>query len=150
MGDALAVALMKARRFEAHHFARFHPGGTLGRRLLRRVREEMRSENLPFVQRSDDATTVLGVVGDCQLGVALVCDRDQALVGIITDGDLRRALRAHERGFFDLTAEQLMTPEPISIKIDSNMNAAIELMTQHHITLLVVMDNEQVVGVVQK
>jgi arabinose-5-phosphate isomerase len=150
MGDALAVALMRVRGFEAHHFARFHPGGSLGRRLLKRVRDEMRSDSLPFVGISDDADTVLGVINECRLGVALVCDEDRRALGIITDGDLRRALRAHGRDFFNLLASNLMTPHPVTISIDSTMNAAFDLMAEHAITLVVVLDGLQVAGVVQK
>ena len=150
MGDALAVALMRARGFEAHHFARFHPGGSLGRRLLKRVRDEMRSDNLPFVAIGDDADTVLGVVNDCRLGVALVCDNDKRALGIITDGDLRRALKAHGRDFFNLLASDLMSPNPVSTNIDSSMSAAFELMAEHQITLLVVVDGTRIAGVIQK
>ena len=150
MGDALAVALMKARDFKAHHFARFHPGGSLGRRLLQRVRDEMRSDNLPFVAPEASADDVLAAVTAGRLGVALIGDHAHRALGIITDGDLRRALQAHREHFFRLKAADLMTPGPVTIGVDSNMHAAIELMARHKITLLVVVDGEQVVGVVQK
>ncbi|MBK5929395.1 KpsF/GutQ family sugar-phosphate isomerase [Halochromatium salexigens] len=150
MGDALAVALMKARDFQAHHFARFHPGGSLGRRLLQRVRDEMRSERLPFIAPDAGAEAVLDAVTQGQLGVALVVDSPARIRGIITDGDLRRALQTHREGFFGLRAQDLMTPDPITIGVDSSMSAALELMDADHITLLVVVDGECVVGVVQK
>jgi arabinose-5-phosphate isomerase len=150
MGDALAVALMKARRFEAHHFARFHPGGSLGRRLLKRVRDEMRSENLPVLGVDDDADKVVSVINACRLGVGLVCDGAKRALGIITDGDLRRALKTHGRDFFSLTARELMTPKPVTISIDSTMQAAFERMAKHEITLLVVTDDTEVAGVIQK
>jgi len=150
MGDALSVVLMKARDFQAHHFARFHPGGSLGRRLLQRVRAEMRSHQLPFVASDASADDVLAAVTRGELGIALVSDDRATLVGIITDGDLRRALQAHRAGFFKCSAAELMTPDPVTIGADSNMQAAIELMAQHKITLLVVVDGEHVVGVVQK
>jgi len=150
MGDALAVALMRARDFQAHHFARFHPGGSLGRRLLLRVRDEMRSEALPFVAPDASAEAVVSAVTQGQLGIALVAEPAAQIRGIITDGDLRRALQAHREGFFSLNAEALMTPDPVTIGIDSSMSAALELMAHHHITLLVVVDGERVVGVVQK
>lgn len=150
MGDAFAVALMKARDFQAHHFARFHPGGSLGRRLLQPVRAEMRSDNLPFITARAPADQVLAAVTDGDLGVALVSDEACRIVGVITDGDLRRALQQHRQAFFDRTAADLMTANPVTIGIDSSMHTAIELMAKHHITLLVVVDGEQVVGVVQK
>lgn len=150
LGDALAVALMKARRFEAHQFARLHPGGSLGRRLLQHVRDEMRTDDLPFVEPLDMAADVLQAVEDGGLGVALVSQDARSVSGIITDGDLRRALRAHGRCFFDLRAKDLMSPNPTTIGIDSSMDHAFEMMSNHHITLLVVVDDECVVGVVQK
>ena len=149
MGDALAVALMKARNFQPQDFARFHPGGSLGRRLLHRVREEMRSHDLPLVASDASADEVLAAITRGKLGVALVSDDPASVTGIITDGDLRRALQAHKAAFFQRTAADLMTPNPITIGADSNMQSAIELMAQHGITLLVVVD-DQVVGVVQK
>jgi arabinose-5-phosphate isomerase len=150
MGDALAVALMKARNFQAHHFARFHPGGSLGRRLLLRVRDEMRSWKLPFVAGDAAAESVLAVISEGGLGIALVTGALGNVRGIITDGDLRRALQVRQSGFFSATAEDLMTPDPVTIGVDSNMSAALELMARHQITLLVVVDDQRVVGVVQK
>ncbi|MEA3638342.1 MAG: KpsF/GutQ family sugar-phosphate isomerase [Lamprobacter sp.] len=150
MGDALAVALMKARDFQAHHFARFHPGGSLGRRLLQRVRDEMRCDNLPFISPEASADQVLATVTDSGLGVALVSQKDGQVVGVVTDGDLRRAVQKHRQAFFSRTAADLMTINPVTIRVDSNMHMAIELMAEHQITLLVVVDGERVVGVVQK
>jgi len=150
MGDALAVALMKARNFQSQDFARFHPGGSLGRRLLRRVREEMRGQDLPFVRPLASADEVLTAVTRGRLGIALVSDDRKSALGIITDGDLRRAVQRYRAGFFNKTAADLMTPSPITIGADGNMQTAIELMAAHQITLLVVVDGERIVGVVQK
>jgi arabinose-5-phosphate isomerase len=150
MGDALAVALMKARGFQSTDFARFHPGGSLGRRLLQRVRDEMRADDLPFVGPEADADAVLSTMTRGRLGIALVGDEGQTALGIITDGDLRRAVQHHRGAFFGITAAEMMTPNPITIGVDSNMQTAIELMAEHRITLLVVVDGERIVGVVQK
>jgi arabinose-5-phosphate isomerase len=150
MGDALAVALMKSRDFQPQDFARFHPGGSLGRRLLHRVREEMRSHDMPFVAADAGADEVLAAVTRGRLGIALVSDDRESAAGIITDGDLRRALQAYRADFFGQTAADLMTPNPVTISADSNMQSAIELMAKHKITLLVVVDQDRVVGVVQK
>lgn len=150
LGDALAVALMKARGFQAHQFARFHPGGTLGRRLLQRVRDEMRTSNLPFVGPDASATSVLRAVDQGGLGVALVTEDRKLVTGIITDGDLRRSLLEHQRRFFALAAADLMTSSPVSIGVDAGMDVALELMAHHQITLLIVEDVQGAVGVVQK
>jgi arabinose-5-phosphate isomerase len=150
MGDALAVALMRARDFQPGDFARFHPGGSLGRRLLHLVREEMRSDDLPVVTPDAGADEVLSAVSRGKLGIALVMDASNSALGIITDGDLRRAVQQHRAAFFGMRAADLMTPDPVTIGADSNMQTAIELMARHKITLLVVVDANGVVGVVQK
>lgn len=150
MGDALAVALMKARNFNEQHFARFHPGGSLGRRLLRRVSEEMQTEDLPFIHGDAGGAEILSVVDRGRLGIALVVNQQGQLLGIITDGDLRRALLRHREAFFGLTASSLMTRDPVTTTVDTGVSAAIELMTRHRITHLVVIEGQQVVGVLQK
>ncbi|MFE8032196.1 KpsF/GutQ family sugar-phosphate isomerase [Thiohalocapsa marina] len=150
MGDALAVALMRARDFKPGDFARFHPGGSLGRRLLQTVRSEMRSADLPFVAPGATADQVLQAMTSGGLGVALVSPDGAAVLGIITDGDLRRALQRHKAAFFERTAAALMTPDPKCIGADSHMQTAIELMATHGVTLLLAVDGDQVVGVIQK
>jgi arabinose-5-phosphate isomerase len=150
MCDALAVALMRARNFQPDDFARFHPGGSLGRRLLHGVREEMRSDDLPFVAPDGSADEVLSAMSRGRLGIALVSDDHNNALGIITDGDLRRAVQGHREAFFGMTAVDMMTPGPVTIGADSSMQAAFELMARHKITLLVVVDASGVVGVVQK
>lgn len=150
MGDALAVAIMKARGFQAHHFARFHPGGSLGRRLLRRVRDEMHTEQLPFVEPCATAIHVLEITDHGKLGVCLVSVDRSRVLGIITDGDLRRAMQRSREGFFQMSAGDLMTPEPVTIGVDSSMTAALERMADHKITVLVVVDDDAVVGLLQK
>jgi arabinose-5-phosphate isomerase len=158
MGDALAVALMRARDFQTLDFARFHPGGSLGRRLLHRVRDEMRTHHLPCVDCDAAASVVVSEITRGGLGVALVVDGNggevtdgaAGLLGIVTDGDLRRALERYQATFFSKTAADLMTPRPVTISADSNMQAAIELMAEHQITLLVVLERGKMVGVVQK
>ena len=91
LGDAIAVALMEARGFQESDFANTHPGGALGRRLLTRVRDKMRSQNLPFVDATASVQDALLVMTEGRLGLALVGSRDK-LSGVITDGDLRRLL----------------------------------------------------------
>jgi arabinose-5-phosphate isomerase len=149
MGDALSVALMKARDFQPRDFARFHPGGSLGR-LLSRVADEMRTDALPFVRPDAPAAEVVNVVSRGGLGIALVADRRAALVGIITDGDLRRAIERSTQQFFSLSAADMMTSGPVTIAPDSSMGAATELMHRHRVTALVVVECGRVVGVVQK
>ncbi|MBK1647795.1 KpsF/GutQ family sugar-phosphate isomerase [Rhabdochromatium marinum] len=150
MGDALAVALMRARDFQAHHFARFHPGGSLGRRMLALVRDEMCSDNLPFIQPDALAAEVVATMSSGRLGMAIVSQDRAVVLGVITDGDLRRALESNQQRFFASCARDMMTPDPIVIGPDSRMSAAVELMAQHHITSLIVVDDTGIRGVVQK
>jgi arabinose-5-phosphate isomerase len=150
MGDALAVALMRARDFQAHHFARFHPGGSLGRRMLALVRDEMRTENLPFIKPDSLAAEVVATMSSGRLGIAIVSQDRATALGVITDGDLRRALETNQERFFQSCAREMMTPDPVLIGPDSRMSAAVELMAERHITSLIVVDDSGILGVVQK
>jgi arabinose-5-phosphate isomerase len=150
MGDALAMALMQARHFQPHHFARLHPGGSLGRRLLRTVRDDMYTDNLPIIAASSLAETVLGQMTQGHLGLTIISDDGRCPQGIITDGDLRRALQQHREHFFHLTARDMMTADPQVIHAECRMDQAIDLMTQQAITALIVVDQTGIIGVVKK
>ncbi|EGQ9571566.1 KpsF/GutQ family sugar-phosphate isomerase [Vibrio alginolyticus] len=148
LGDALAVALMKMRQFMPNDFARFHPGGSLGRRLLTRVQDEMGTDNLPLVDVSDFMPSVIIKMNESRKGVAIVIENDQ-LKGIITDGDLRRAL-AKEAEFNILKAGDVMSREPKTCYDTEMLADAEEKMRQHSISSLVVLDDEsKVVGLIQ-
>lgn len=149
MGDALTVALMHARDFKPENFARFHPGGSLGRRLLSKVRDFMVKEPLPFVYSDDCFSKVIEIVSGHKLGVALI--KTNGVVGsIITDGDLRRAMEKHGKDAFDLTAEMFATRNPLFVSPDASMQSAIELMESRGITTLIVRDLGGVVGILKK
>lgn len=139
MGDALAVALMKARDFRSEDFAQFHPGGSLGRRLLTTVENCMHKNNLPVVKPSDSVKQVINTMSSGRLGMAIVLDK-QKVTGIITDGDLRRAMDKYTEKFFGLKAANLMTKNPKTISKDMKMAEAEDLMNQHKITSLIVTD----------
>ncbi|WP_294949197.1 KpsF/GutQ family sugar-phosphate isomerase [Sulfurivirga sp.] len=145
MGDALAVALMQARNFQPQDFARFHPGGSLGRKLLTRVRHEMKTDNLPFVSGDAPMTEVIHTMSAGRLGLCIV---DEG-AGIITDGDLRRHLE-NDPDLMRKTAREIMTPDPKTIHADARLTEAEELMTVNKITSLLVRDDHgKIVGVVQ-
>jgi arabinose-5-phosphate isomerase len=150
MGDALAVALMRARDFQTHHFARLHPGGSLGRRMLALVRDEMHGDQLPFVAPDALAAEVVATMSSGRLGIAIVSQDRMSALGIITDGDLRRALESNQERFFQSRARDMMSPDPVTIGADSRMSAAVELMDERRITALIVVDDSGIVGVVQK
>ncbi|HIF9158878.1 TPA: KpsF/GutQ family sugar-phosphate isomerase [Photobacterium damselae] len=149
MGDALTVALMSERNFKPENFARFHPGGSLGRRLLSKVRDEMVKDNLPVVLINDHFSTVINVISAGQLGLCLVMDDDE-LVGIITDGDIRRSMETHSKNVFDLLAESIVTRSPLSISPDVSIQVAYEQMHDKNVTSLVVLEANTLVGVIKK
>ncbi|MFT4214394.1 MAG: KpsF/GutQ family sugar-phosphate isomerase [Microbacterium sp.] len=146
MGDALAVALMEARGFASENFARLHPGGSLGRRLLQRVSDVMVSNDLPWVDATADVLEVIGQITKSRLGLALV--RAPGGTGLITDGDIRRAIEAHDREIFSVVAADIMTAQPKSIAPTTRMEDAMALMTAHHLSSLIVIADDRVCGVV--
>ncbi|EAJ0325788.1 KpsF/GutQ family sugar-phosphate isomerase [Campylobacter lari] len=148
MGDAIAVALMKARNFRPDDFALFHPGGSLGRKLLTRVGDLMVSYNLPIVHPESEFNELVDVMTSGKLGLCIVLENEK-LVGIITDGDLRRALRANDKPRFDFKAKEIMSESPKSIEASAMASEAEELMLKHKIKEIVVTQDEKIVGIIQ-
>jgi arabinose-5-phosphate isomerase len=149
MGDALAVALLEKRGFKEQDFAQFHPGGTLGRRLLVKVRDVMHAgAELPQVQETVSISVALLEMSAKKLGMTTVVDRAGALVGVITDGDLRRFVQ--QGGDFSKgTAGFLASRRPKMIGPDELAAKAVEMMERYAITTLVVADNaKRIAGVV--
>jgi arabinose-5-phosphate isomerase len=141
LGDALAVALLDARGFKAEDFARSHPGGSLGRRLLTHVSDVMRSgDEVPHVLPSASLTELMREMSHKGLGASAVVNAQHHIVGIFTDGDLRRLI---EKGsdLRQLTAQDVMHPNPRSVKKDDLAVTAAELMESHRITSVLVVDN---------
>ncbi len=149
MGDALAVTLMKEREFTSVDFARLHPGGSLGRRLLMRVGDVMRCNSLPIVAPDCSAKDMIHEISRGGLGLIVVC-RGQQIEGIITDGDIRRAMESREAEFFKISASDISTPNPKRISATSKLIDAEKMMTQYKVNSLIVVDEEdKFVGVVQ-
>lgn len=149
MGDALAVALMKARNFTSVDFARLHPGGSLGRRLLMKVENIMRRTNLPVVDTDCSAKDMIHAVSRGGLGLIVICDGDK-IEGIVTDGDIRRAMERRGKDFFDIKAVDIATKHPKTIGMRAKLIDAEKLMTQHKVNSLLVTDDDgKLVGVVQ-
>jgi arabinose-5-phosphate isomerase len=141
LGDALAVALLDARGFEEHDFARSHPGGALGRKLLMHVRDLMRSgDAVPRVAADASFTTMLREMTGKGLGFTAIAAADGTVEGIFTDGDLRRLI---ERGadLRALSACDVMHPSPRRIRADALAVEAADLMEQHRITSVLVVDD---------
>jgi arabinose-5-phosphate isomerase len=148
MGDALAVALMKGRNFKSEDFARFHPGGSLGRRLLTTVEDCMFKDKLPVVTPDDSIKTLINTISTGRLGIAVVVSKG-LIKGLITDGDLRRAMDKHAEKLFTLKAQNIMTPKPKTIDKTMKMAEAESLMTQFKITSLLVAEKGKLIGVAQ-
>lgn len=147
MGDALAVALIEAIRFKPMDFARYHPGGSLGRKLLTRVCDVMHSP-APFVSPTTSFHDCLLVMTQSRLGLTVVVDGEK-LVGIVTDGDLRRALLANEN-IIHSVVNQFMTENPHTIQQDAQLSVAETYMLENKIRALAVTDAAgAVVGVVE-
>ncbi|MFZ5450378.1 MAG: KpsF/GutQ family sugar-phosphate isomerase [Thermodesulfobacteriota bacterium] len=145
MGDALAVVLLTKRGFQASDFRRFHPGGSLGERLTLAISEVMRrGDQIPFTLMEQTLEEAVREMDAKQLGATLVVDRRRTLKGIVTDGDLRRALKKWGN-IQDKKAKDLMTPKPRSIGLGSLASQALELMEHKAITVLPVVDEKLVV-----
>ena len=149
MGDALAVALMNERGFRAEDFARFHPGGSLGRRLLTRVGDVMRSEHLPTASPSSRLGEVIITISDARMGVAVILDEGK-IAGIVTDGDVRRAMLKYGARFFDITADEIMTRTPKTVSVADRLTDAEQLMQDNRIHSLIVVDRDgKLAGIVE-
>jgi arabinose-5-phosphate isomerase len=147
MGDALAVALMESRKFQEEDFARFHPGGSLGRKLLTRIKDLMRTDNLPFIQMDASFTDVLLGMSEGKLGMVMIGSNDN-LKGIITDGDLRRALLRNQ-DIAKLSVKEMMTANPIIIDGDEFVSQVEILMMEKKITNVLVGEKGKIIGVYQ-
>ncbi len=148
MGDALAVTLMKARGFRPENFARLHPGGSLGRRLLSRVEDEMVRRDLPFVTEETRTIEVLQTMTHGRLGVAVV--RRAVGWGVITDGDIRRAIETFGDTLFSRVAADMMSADPTMVPVGTRVEDALMLMDERQINALLVFDGDDVVGVFKK
>jgi arabinose-5-phosphate isomerase len=146
MGDAIAVALMEMRNFKAEDFAKYHPGGALGKKLLLRVQDMLDTSRKPFVSPDSSIKNVIVEISEKRLGVAAVIEKDK-VVGIITDGDIRRMLNKTET-ITGLTAKDIMTVNPKTIKTSDMVVDALNILEDFSITQLVVVDNDQYKGVI--
>ncbi len=149
MGDALAVALINARGFKAEDFAVFHPGGSLGRRLLTRVQDVMRSDNLPLVPATMTLGQVILRISDARMGIAIVVDQQGVIEGVITDGDVRRAMSKYKEDFFNIQAGQIMSRNPKTISPSERITVAEDMMRRHKIHSVVAAEGGKPVGVVE-
>ena len=146
MGDALAVSLLESRGFSADDFAQYHPGGTLGKRLYMRVSDLSLNNALPSVNQNALIPEVIIEISSKRLGATAVLENNE-LVGVITDGDLRRMIEKHN-DFRQLKACDVMTKHPLTVDQDELVVAALELMRKNNITQLPVVSENKYVGVI--
>jgi arabinose-5-phosphate isomerase len=145
LGDALAVCLMEMRDFKKEDFAKYHPGGALGKKLLLRVSDILDSTNKPMVNPESSIKNVIVEISEKRLGVTAVIDNDK-LIGIITDGDIRRMLNNHDN-FNHLSAKDIMTKNPKTVQLTSMVIDAFNILEDNSITQLVVKDQEKYIGI---
>lgn len=136
MGDAIAVALMEARQFQQEDFARFHPGGSLGRKLLMKVKDLMRTDNLPFINEDASFTELLLRMSEGRLGMVMVGDCNY-IKGVITDGDLRRAL-VKNKDISTIHITDMMSSNPVIVTTEEYVNTAEQIMMERKITTVLV------------
>lgn len=149
LGDALACALMKLRNFSSMDFARLHPGGSLGRRLLMTVGNVMRKHDLPVVDEQTSASEMIHAISKGGLGL-IVVQRGDEILGIVTDGDIRRAMESRQAAFFDIHPMDIASRSPKCIAPTEKLIEAEKMMTEHKVnSLLVVDDAKRLVGVIQ-
>ena len=154
MGDALAVALMKKRNFTENDFAKYHPGGSLGKRLLLTVRDLMHSgDELPVLSKEESIENILLVLTKKKMGAVCISDtgnENGKLIGIITEGDIRRALH-HKEKFFTYRAKDIMIENPISVQVESMALDALHLMEnrESQINVLPVVKDNNIVGIIR-
>ena len=146
MGDALAVCLMEMKAFSAEDFAIYHPGGALGKKLGLRVKDMLDSSRKPSVNSDSSVKNVIVEISEKRLGVTAVLENN-SVVGIITDGDIRRMLNKTET-ITGLTAKEIMTVNPKTIKSTDMVADAFNIMEDHSITQLVVVDEGEYKGVI--
>ena len=145
MGDALTVCLMELRNFKSDDFAKYHPGGALGKKLLLRVGDMRDQSHKPSVEPDSSIKKVIFEISEKRMGVTAVVENNH-VIGIITDGDIRRMLNQNET-FSHLTAKDIMTKNPKTIQLSTMVADALNIIEDFSITQLVVLDNQEYKGV---
>ena len=148
MGDALAIALMEKRNFQPRDFAQFHPGGELGKRLLTTAQDVMRTEDMPVLPPEMHLGEAIILVSKAKLGLGIAMVNNE-IVGLITDGDIRRAMEKWQAQFFDRTVSDIMTRTPKMVKPDTQITEIQRIMNQYKVHSVLVTDGENhLLGVV--
>jgi arabinose-5-phosphate isomerase len=148
LGDALAIALMERRNFQPRDFAQFHPGGELGKRLLTTAQDVMRTEDMPILPPEMHLGEAIILVSKAKLGLGIAMVNDE-IVGLITDGDIRRAMEKWQAEFFDRTVSDIMTRTPKMVKPETKITEIQRIMNKYKVHSVLVTDDEKhLLGVV--
>ena len=148
LGDALACCLIEARQFSASDFARFHPGGSLGKRLLTKASDVMYKENLPVLSPDTKLGEAVMCVTKGRLGICIAVE-DGKVLGLVTDGDIRRAMESSQNRFFSLTVNDIMTRNPKTVSVNARIDDIDRIMNTNKIHCVLVVDsNNNLLGVV--
>lgn len=149
MGDVIAVSLIRLHDFKEDNFASFHPGGSLGKKLLTKVEDQMVTENLPSCRKEANVKEVIEMITKGKMGCVAVTSTDNVIEGVITDGDLRRALNdAMDSHFFERIAEDMMTARPQTIHKNELIVHAEQQMLEKKITSLLVEEDSKLIGII--
>jgi arabinose-5-phosphate isomerase len=149
MGDALALTLMKARGFKEENYARFHPGGSLGRRLLTKVKDVMRDHSGMCVTADTHIRDVISAISRGRCGLAVILNEDHSVRGVVTDGDIRRGMEEFGEKFLMITAQDIMTDSPKTIEANTMIVDAEQTMRLKRISSLLVVDQGKFSGVLE-
>lgn len=147
IGDALAVCLLEYRGFSSEDFAKFHPGGALGKKLYMRVNDLYKNNEVPKVTENENVKNVIIEISSKRLGATVVLDKSDKVLGIVTDGDIRRMLQKYD-SFENLTAKDIMSKNPKTVNKDELAINAFHLMENNNITQLVVVQKDKYIGMV--
>ncbi len=148
-GDALAIALMEVRHFDARDFAELHPGGTLGKRLLSTAHDVMRTEDLPTISPSMSLAEAILIVSRGKMGMAVAMEGER-VAGIITDGDVRRAMERMHEDFYNVRVAEVMTTSPKCVSADTKLTQIQQILHKNNIHAVLVTDHENhLVGIVE-
>ena len=147
MGDALAVCLMETRGFNSTDFAKYHPGGALGKKLYLRVADLLLTHGKPIIKSGATIKEAILEITKKRLGAAAVLDDNEEVIGIITDGDIRRMLEKYD-SFATLSANDIMSKNPKTIEADAMAVAALEKMRDNNINQLIALDKDRYAGII--
>ena len=148
MGHALLVALMHMRSFKNENYAQFHPGGSLGKRLLTKVKDIMFVSELPLVQDEINLLEVISTISESHFGLVVIA-KNEIVKGIITDGDLRNAIYHSPKGFPDKKARDIMTRNPVTCQLSDSLVTAKNTMEKYSINTLLVLEQNQFKGLLK-